>query len=76
MGKQKSYSWEFKLQMVHLLEKGTGAAIGDGGEFDKPFPNPLWADFFVSGQSGEAISPCSEPPPTPSAGTCINQPAT
>ena len=23
MGKQKTYSWEFKLQMVHLLEKGT-----------------------------------------------------
>jgi transposase-like protein len=23
MGKQKSYSWEFKLQMMHLLEKGT-----------------------------------------------------
>ena len=22
MGKQKTYSWEFKLQMVHLLEKG------------------------------------------------------
>ena len=23
MGKQKTYSWEFKLQMLHLLEKGT-----------------------------------------------------
>jgi transposase-like protein len=23
MGKQKTYSWEFKLQMVHLLAKGT-----------------------------------------------------
>ena len=23
MGKQKTYSWEFKLHMVHLLEKGT-----------------------------------------------------
>lgn len=23
MGKQKAYSWEFKLQMVHLLAKGT-----------------------------------------------------
>lgn len=23
MGKQKTYSWEFKLQMMHLLEKGT-----------------------------------------------------
>ena len=23
MGKQKSDSWEFKSQMVHLLEKGT-----------------------------------------------------
>jgi transposase-like protein len=22
MGKQKTYSWEFKVQMVHLLEKG------------------------------------------------------
>lgn len=22
MGKQKSYSWEFRLQMVQLLEKG------------------------------------------------------
>src|SRR6266852_7473573 len=22
MGHQRSYSWEFKLQMVHLLEKG------------------------------------------------------
>lgn len=22
MGKQKSYTWEFKVQMVHLLEKG------------------------------------------------------
>src|SRR5215467_7440635 len=23
MGKQKTYSWEFKLHMVHLLAKGT-----------------------------------------------------
>ena len=23
MGKQKTYSWEFKLQMVHVLAKGT-----------------------------------------------------
>jgi transposase len=23
MGKQKTYSWEFKLHMVHLLEKGS-----------------------------------------------------
>ena len=22
MGHQKTYSWEFKVQMVHLLEKG------------------------------------------------------
>lgn len=46
----------------------TAAVLGHGGEFVEPFPNPLGAGFFVSGQSTEAISPSREA----SCGTCAN----